>query len=235
MRRVWAITRRELVGYFSSPVAYIISAVFLLISGYFYTIVISYTREASLRFLFNNMAITWLLVAPMLTMRLFAEERKLGTFELLMTSPIRLYELVPGKFLGAALLFLGILGVTLQYPLFLLAFGSPDLGPLAAGYLGFTLMGLGFLAVGTFASALTDNQIVASVIAFGILLGIWIIGWAGDLVGGPLGMFLQGLALIERLDNFVKGVLDSGDVLYYLTVIGVFLFLTVRALDWRRW
>lgn len=235
MRRVWAVCRKELMSYFSSPVAYIISAVFLLISGYFFTIIISYTRAAELRFLFNNMAITWLLVAPMITMRLFAEERQKGTFELLMTSPIRLYELVLGKFLGAALLFASILVVTLQYPAFLIAFGNPDYGPLLSGYLGFFLMGLSFLAVGAFASALTDNQIVASVIAFGILLAFWIIGWAGDLVGGPLGMFLEGLALIQRLENFAKGVLDTGDALYYLSVIGVFLFLTVRALDWRRW
>jgi len=235
MRRIWAVCRKELLSYFSSPVAYIVSAVFLLIAGYFFTMVVSYTREAHLRFLFQNMAIIILFIVPMITMRLFAEERKLGTFELLMTSPIRLVELVAGKFLGAMALISIILVVTLQYPLFLIAFGNPDLGPLVTGYLGFFLLCMAFAAVGIFASSLTDSQIVAGAVSLCILLGFWIIGWAGDFLTGPLADFVRGLSLIDRLDNFVKGVIDTGDVAYYLSITGGFLFLTVRALDWRRW
>jgi len=234
-RKVWAVCRKELAGYFSAPVAYIVAAVFLLISGYFFSVVLAFSREASMRYLFHNMAVTLLLLAPMLTMRLIAEERKMGTYELLMTSPLRISELVAGKFLGAALLFLSILAVTLEYPLLLAVFGDPDWGPLLTGYLGFILLGFAFISVGMFASSLTDNQIVATVIAFGILLFMWIIGWASDLMGGPVGMLVRGLSIFDRFDSFSKGVLDTGDVVFYLSVIGTFFFLTARSLDWRRW
>lgn len=235
MRKIWAICRKELISYFSSPVAYIVSTVFLLISGYFFTVVIAYTKEASMRYLFHNMSIILLLVAPMLTMRMFAEERKLGTFEMLMTAPLRIWELVAGKFLGVAIMFLIIMAVSLEFPLFLLVFGNPDFGPLLTGYLGFILMGFSFLAVGMFASSLTDNQIVATVISFGILLLLWIIGWAGDLAGGLIGRFIQSLSVFDRFDSFTKGLLDTGDAFFYLSVIGIFVFLTARSLDWKRW
>ena len=234
--KVWAVSRKELAVYFSSPVAYIVAAVFLLFSGYFFSVVLSYTREASLRLLFQNVAIVMLLVAPMLTMRLFAEERKLGTFELLVTSPLRISELVAGKFLGAVILFLAIMAVTLEYPLILVIYGEPDWGPMLAGYLGFILMGTAFLAIGMFASSLTDNQIVAVVVSFGILLCMWIIGWASDLIPSTaISMFVRSISIIDRFDSFSKGILDTGDLTYYLSVIGTFIFLTIRSLDWRRW
>lgn len=235
MRRIWAICRKELTISFASPVAYIVGAVFLLFSGYFFTFLAVRVQEAHLRFLFQNMAIILLLVCPLITMRSFAEEMKLGTFELLMTSPIRLSELVLGKFLGALLFFLILVVIMGQYAAFLFAFGDPDKWPLVTSYLGFILMGASFLAVGVFASSLTDNQIVACIISLGILLGIWIVGWLGDVVPGAGGRFLEALSLINRQDNFLKGILDTGDVLYYLSATGLFLFLTVRSLDWRRW
>lgn len=234
--KVWAVCRKELAVYFSSPVAYIVAAMFLLFSGYFFSVVLSYTREASLRLLFQNVAIVMLLVAPMLTMRLFAEERKLGTFELLITAPLRISELVAGKFLGAVILFLAIMAVTLEYPLILILFGDPDWGPMIAAYLGFILMGTAFLAIGMFASSLTDNQIVAVVASFGILLGMWIIGWASDLIPSTtIAMFVRSISIIDRFDSFSKGIIDTGDLTYYLSVIGTFIFLTIRSLDWRRW
>jgi len=234
--KVWAVCRKELAVYFASPVAYIVAAVFLLFSGYFFSIILSITREASLRLLFQNVAIVMLLVAPMLTMRLFAEERKLGTFELLVTSPLRISELVAGKFLGAVILFLAIMAVTLEYPLILVVYGEPDWGPMAATYLGFILMGTAFLAIGMFASSLTDNQIVAVVASFGILLFLWIIGWASDLIPSTaIGMFVRSISIIDRFESFSKGVIDTGDLAYYLSVIGTFIFLTIRSLDWRRW
>jgi ABC-2 type transport system permease protein len=235
MRRVWAICRKELVSYFSSPVAWIVAAIFLVLFGFFFSIIISATREAHMRYVFNNMNVTLLLLAPMLTMRLFAEERKLGTFELLMTSPITLFEVVLGKFLGSVLLFLAIMTVTLEYPVFLFAYGNPDWGPLFTSYLGFILIGLAYLSVGMFASSLTDNQIVATVISFGILLMLGVIGWAGQQMGGPLGDFIQGISVFDRFENFTKGVLDTGDALFYLSLTALFMFLTVRSLDWRRW
>ena len=236
LNKVWAICRKELAVYFSSPVAYIVAAVFLLFSGYFFSVVLSYTRDASLRLLFQNVAIVMLLVAPMLTMRLFAEERKLGTFELLITSPLRISELVAGKFLGAIILFLAIMGVTLEYPLILVIYGEPDWGPMVTAYLGFILMGTSFMAIGMFASSLTDNQIVAVVASFGILLFMWIIGWASDLIpSAAISMFVRSISIIDRFESFSKGILDSGDLVYYLSVIGTFIFLTIRSLDWRRW
>jgi ABC-2 type transport system permease protein len=235
VRRVWAICRKELVTYFASPVAWIVAAIFLVLFGFFFSIITSATREAHMRYVFHNMNVTLLLIAPMLTMRLFAEELKLGTFELLMTSPITLFEVVLGKFLGAALLFLAIVAVTVEYPVFLFAYGNPDWGPLFTSYIGFVLIGFAYLSVGMFASSLTDNQIVATIIAFGILLMLGVIGWAGQQMGGPLGDFIQGISVFDRFENFTRGVLDTGDALFYLSLTCLFMFLTVRSLDWRRW
>ncbi len=236
MRRIWAICRKELQVNFSSPVAYIVAAVFLVISGFFFSVIITASREAHLRYVFHNMNVTLLLIAPGLTMRLFAEEKKLGTYELLMTFPITLLELVLGKFLGAILMFLAMTAITLQYPLFLFVFnGNPDPGPLLTVYVGFILLGFSYLAVGMFASSLSENQLVAFFITFGMLLMLGIISWAGQQLGGPLGDFIQGLSVFERFENFTRGVLDSGDVIFYLSLTGIFIFLTVRSLDWKRW
>ena len=235
MRKIWAICRKEITVTFSSPVGYIAGAVFLAVSGVFFTLIVSSTREASLRHLFYNMAVMMLLVAPMITMRLFSEEKKMGTFELLMTMPVRLPELVLGKFLGASILVLAIVGLTMQFPVFLMSFGNPDLGPLFTGYLGFILMALALTSIGLFVSSLTDSMFVSGIVSFGIMLLLWIISWAGDMVGGIPGDFIRATSLIDRLESFVKGILDTGDIVYYLSVIGISLFLTVRALDWRRW
>ncbi len=235
MRRIWAITRKELLSYFSSPVAYIVTAVYLGLFAFFFCIIVTQSREAQMRYVLHNMNITLLLTAPMLTMRLFAEERKQGTYELLMTSPITIFELVIGKLLGTTLMFLVMTGLSLEYPLFLFAFGRPDPGPLLTGYLGFTLLGVSFLSVGMFASSLTENQILATIVSFGILLFMVVISWASASVGGALGEFLQGISVLERFENFSRGVLDTGDLVFYLSLIGTFTFLTVRSLDWKRW
>lgn len=235
MRRVWAITRRELLSSFSSPVFYVIAAVALALYGFFFTMIATQTGEAHLRYLYHNIYVTLLFMGPLLTMRLFAEEKKMGTFELLMTSPITLFELVLGKLLGVALTFGVIIAISVEFPAFLLAYGKPDLGPLLTGYLGLALMGVSFLSIGLFTSSLTDNQIVAAVLSFGILLFLAIINWASGAAGGALGDFLAGLSVFERFEGFAKGVLDTGDVLFFLSLIGVFVFLTVRSLDWKRW
>ena len=235
MRRVWAVCRKELESYFASPVAYIVAAVFLVVSGFFFSLIITASREAHLRYVIHNLNVTLLLISPLITMRLFAEEKKMGTYELLMTSPITLAELVLGKFLGAALLFLAMVTVTLEYPLFLFWYGNPDPGPLASVYLGLILLGLCYISVGMFASSLSDNQIVSAIVGFGILLMLGIISWAGGQIGGPVGDFIQGISVFERFEDFTRGVLDTGDVIFYLSVTGVFFFLTVRSLDWRRW
>ncbi len=235
MRKIWAICRKEMTVTFSSPIGYIAAAVFLGVSGVFFTLIVTTTREASLRHLFYNMAVMMLLVVPMITMRLFSEEKKQGTFELLMTMPVTLTELVIGKFLGAVLLVLVIAGLTLQFPAFLIIFGKPDLGPLFTGYLGFILLALSLTSIGIFVSSLTDSMFVSGIVSFGIMLLLWILSWAGEMIGGLPGNFIASTSLIDRLESFVKGILDTGDVVYYLSVTGIAVFLTIRALDWRRW
>ncbi|MEK7474463.1 MAG: ABC transporter permease [Candidatus Coatesbacteria bacterium] len=235
MRRLWAVCRKELLCTFASPVFYIVAAVNLILFGVFFYVIVSASREAHLRYVFHNISVVLLFTSPMLTMRLFAEERKLGTFELLMTSPLTLLELVLGKLLGAALTFAILLALTVDFPILLLSFGRPDWGPLLTGYLGLFLMGLAFLAAGMFASSLTDNQVVAVVIGFGIALLLFIISWFSPQVGGPVGDFLEGMSISGRFENFARGVLDTGDVIFCLSLTGIFTFLTVRSLDWRRW
>lgn len=175
MKKIWAIVKKEIKSFFISPIAYIVIAMFLLISGYFFSIIVFNTQMADMRIIFHNMGITLLFISPIITMRTFAEERKLGTIELLYTSPLTLQEIVFGKYLSCIVLFLIITGVTLEYPLLLRLFGKPDWGPILTAYLGFVLLGMTFLAIGVFASSLTENQIVATVVSFSLLLLLWII------------------------------------------------------------
>jgi ABC-2 type transport system permease protein len=168
-------------------------------------------------------------------MRLFAEERRSGTIELLLTYPIRDGAVLLGKYLAALAMYGVMLLFTLVYPAVVLYFARVEWGVLGAGYLGLLLMGATFLAVGIFASSLTENQIVASIITFGILLIFWVIGWSADYAGGPWGRVLSHISLLEHFDSFAKGVLDTKDILYYVNFTIVALFLTLRSLEARRW
>src|SRR6266478_5522540 len=239
--------------YFTSPVAWVIMAVFLFIAGYFfYSIFGYYTRvsmqsamnpmggslnvtDGVLRPLFSNFWVILLFMLPLVTMRLFAEERRSGTIELLLTYPVRDGAVLAAKYLAALALYGLMLVLTLLYPGIVVAFARLEWGPVATGYVGLLLMGSTFIAVGLFASSLTENQIVASITTFGILLILWIIGWSADYVGGAWGKVLQHLSILEHNDNFAKGVLDTKDVLYYANFIALALFLTLRSLEARRW
>ena len=159
----------------------------------------------------------------------------MGTMELLMTSPISITKVVLGKYLAVALFFLMMTAVTWQYPLFLMSFGDPEFAHMLVAYGGFVLMGLSFLAIGLFMSSLTENQIIATVLTFGILLLLYVIGSAGDQVSGVTGHILKALSLIGHFESFSKGLIDLGDVLYYLSLIVVFVFLTMRRFEWKRW
>ncbi len=244
MNKVWAIAKRDFQSYFASPVAYIVLTVYMVLSGFFFYSIISYfARNESMnmpynveiRALINNMAVMLLFVTPMLTMKLFAEEKKMGTLELLLTSPVTLTHIVLGKFLAASLLLGTMIGVSLQYPAFLISFGNPDPGPLFSAYLGFTLLGLSFIAVGVFASSLTENQIISTMISFGFLLIFWMIGWVADGLTGMAGRIVSSLSLLSHLESFTKGMLDLTDITFYVSVIVFFLFMTVRRLEWGRW
>jgi ABC-2 type transport system permease protein len=253
--KVWPIYKKELRLYFTSPVAYVLLTIFLLIAGWFFYTIFAYFTRASmqaamnpqmardlnvtdsvLRPLFSNLSVILLLVMPLVTMRLFAEERRSGTMELLLTYPVRDGAVLLGKYLAALTLYATMLAGTLLYPALLLAFRArPEWGPLATGYLGLLLMGAMFLGVGVFASSLTENQIVAAIVTFGVLLMFWIVGWPAEFVGGPLGTVLTHLSIIEHNDTFTKGVLDTKDILYYLDFTALGLLLTLRSLEARRW
>ena len=177
----------------------------------------------------------WLLVVPMLTMRLFAEEKKNGTMELLMTSPISSVQVLLGKFFACLSLYTIIVALTLVYCLILEIYGEPDWGPIFSAYLGYILLGGTFIAVGVLASALTENQIVAVLVSFGILLLLWLIDWSASFAGPTAAKILQHISIIEHLKDFQRGVIDTKDVIFYLSFIFFGLFLTTRVLESRRW
>jgi ABC-2 type transport system permease protein len=172
---------------------------------------------------------------PILTMRLFAEEKKSGTIELLLTYPVRDGEVLVGKYLAALAIFAGMLALTLVYPLLVAWTTRLEWGPLLTGYLGLFLQGAAFVAIGILISSLTENQIVAAVATFGTLLIFWVISWAQDAAGPTFGRILSHLSLTEHFDSFAKGVIDTKDVIYYLNLTILSLFLTLRSLDAKRW
>jgi ABC-2 type transport system permease protein len=171
----------------------------------------------------------------MLTTRLFAEEKKSGTIELLLTYPVRDGEVLAGKFLAAEALYAVLLALTLLYPAIVASFTRVEWGPILTGYLGLVLTGGTFLAVGLLISSLTENQIVAGFGTFGVLLALWIIGWGAEFAGGSLRAVLQYLSITEHMDAFSRGLVDTKDLVYYLTAIAFALFLTLRSLDSKRW
>ncbi|MGH7314137.1 MAG: ABC transporter permease subunit [Candidatus Rokuibacteriota bacterium] len=252
--KVWPIFKKDMRLYFTSPIAWVILTIFTLITGYFFYSIFAYytlasmqsmmnpmmAREMSvtdsvLRPLFSNISVILLLLMPLVTMRLFAEERRSGTIELLLTYPVRDGAVLVGKYLAALAMYGVMLALTLVYPAVVLYFARVEWGVLATGYLGLLLMGATFLAVGIFASSLTENQIVASIITFGVLLIFWVIGWSADYAGGIWGRVLSHISLLEHFDSFAKGVLDTKDILYYVNFTIVALFLTLRSLEARRW
>ena len=235
MNKVWVIAKRELKSYFVSPVAYVVIGLFLFISGYFFYIILASSKLAEARGIIMNMSFTFMLISPLITMRLLAEEKKLGTIEFLFTSPIKVAEIVTGKYLAAVILFLIMVVITFQYPLYLIIFGKPDLGPIITSMLGFFLLGATYLAVGVFASSLSENQLISAIVGMIILIFLWVVGWAGDTIGGGVGNFVSSLSLMNNLENLGKGVIDAGNVFYYLAMIFFFLFITVKRLEWKRW
>lgn len=254
MSKTIAIYKHELKYYFQSATAYVTMGIFLLISGYFFYSIFSYYNLLSfqalrnpyiaenlnltdgiLRPLFGNISIILLLLLPLLTMRLLAEEKKQGTFELLLTYPVRDCEAVAGKFLAAVTTFAAMLICTLPYPLLLALFSDPEPGPIISGYLGLFLMGCTFISIGTFFSSLTSNQLVAGVSAFGVGLFFLIIGWSVPFAGPRFAGLLGQLSLLQHFEGFSKGIVDTQDVSYYLFMTLFFLFLTLRSLESTRW
>lgn len=237
MRTILSITRKELVVYFTSPTAYIVAGVFLAITGVFFIDSVDQPfAEATLRgLLLNSTFFLMTLLPPILTMRLLAEEQKLGTIELLLTAPVRDYEVVVAKYLASFVILSATILLTLFYAVILLYYSSPDMGPIFSGYLGFLLYGSATLAIGLLASSLTGNQIVAAVVGFGMILIFTIINRVSDILTGTVANVLAQLSLTTHYDAFSRGVIATNDVTYYLILTGVFLFLTTRSLESRRW
>ncbi len=242
MRNISVIATKELKSYLTSPMAYIIIAIFLVGTGFFFINFGAFETsptflETSLRGFFGYPIYTFivLLLIAVLTMRLLAEERKLGTIELLLTAPVRDSEIVIGKFLGSLGIVVLMLVLTFYYPILLSIFGDPDFGPIASGYLGLFLLCCSALAIGIFASSLTSNQIVAAVVGGAILLALWFMGAAADYLPQGLGNVIGYLSLSNYYRDFTIGVIDTRGIIYYLGVTVLFLFLAIRSLENSRW
>jgi ABC-2 type transport system permease protein len=236
LRNIFAIAQRELKSYFVSPVAYVVTAFFLLIAGYLFSLILLQSNEATLRYLQTNLSVIWLFVTPFLTMRLLAEEQRTGTIELLLTNPVREFELVIGKYLGALAFLCFMLLFTLYYPLLIYSLaGNPDLGPMAAGYLGILLQAGAFLAVGLLASSLTENQMISAILAFAVLLILWLADGVANSLGAPLREIVRFLSVTQHFQDFPRGVIDTTHIVYFLSIVVGCLALTMLSLQTRRW
>jgi gliding motility-associated transport system permease protein len=252
MSNILAIAQKELKSYFASPIAYVIIGFFALVFGYFYIVSIDFFVRASLQMgmpgqgqinihnmairpLFQNVSVIALFVLPLITMRTYAEEKRTGTIELLLTSPLTDFQIIMGKFLGAVGLYTMMLAVTVIHMVILFTYGNPEWKPIATGYLGLFLMGASFISIGLLISSLTKNQIVAGMITFVVLLLLWTIGWMQETAGPLTQKILQALSLTDRFDDFTKGIIDLKHVVYYLSFISFGLFLTAKSVDSERW
>ena len=232
----FTVAWKEIKGYFSTPAAYIVGAMFLSLTGIFFVFdVTSPFAEASVRGIVNWASFFIVFLAPLLTMRLLAEEQKLGTLELLMTAPVRDWEVVLGKYIASLIMFSATIILTLYYVLLLYVFGQPDTGPVLSSYLGLMLHGAAALAVGLLGSSLSANQIVAAVGGIAVLLMLSFVDRVGSLVSGVAADVLNGLSLNAHVTDFTRGVIDTANVVYFLSITAVFLFLTIRSMETRRW
>ncbi len=259
MRNVLTIIGKEMRSYFVSPVAYVVLTGFLLLGGWFFFNLLSrfnlllslYTQfqgqggagaadqlnlnDFVIAPLMNNLSIILVILVPMITMRTFAEEKKGGTYELLLTSPLRTGEIVLGKFVASVLFICIMIGLTAIYPLLLWWFGNPEVGVMVSGYVGLLMMATAFVAVGLFTSSVTENQIIAAVSGLVAMLLLYIIGWPAQGAGDILGPILKYLSVTDHFNELVKGVIDTRALVYFASLIGFALFLTMRSVESLRW
>lgn len=253
MRNVWIICRKELGSYFVSPIAYLLLAMFAVVFGFFFWNAVGYfvfagmeaemrggmfpmnINEQVIRPLVSNVSVIGLFLIPMITMRLFAEEKRNGTIELLVTAPIRDFEVVLGKWLAAVILYIGMLLLTALNFAWLFRYGNPDWKPMAAAYLGLLLQAGALLALGTFISTLTRNQIIAGSATFGVCLLLWVLEWVSEYDSSTWSRVLAYLSVLTHFESFAKGLLSINDAVFYITAIFLGLFLTERSLESLRW
>jgi ABC-2 type transport system permease protein len=244
----FALFRKELVSYFVSPLFYVVAAVFLCLCGFFfYTQLVFFVQYGFGEDILGNfwlaflagapysISMVLLVVMPMLTMRLFAEERKLGTIELLLTYPVRDAELVAAKFAACAVVLAVMLAGTVVYPIYVFVLQPYPWLPVLAGYIGLLLLGLSFIACGVFVSSLTESQVVAAIGTLGILLLCWVLTWNAAASSPEFLRVLTRLSMFDHFEGFARGVIDLQDVAYFVFVVGFFSFLTLRVLEARKW
>jgi ABC-2 type transport system permease protein len=255
MSNILAIANKELRSYFASPIAYIVIGLFALLYGWFFVAIMAYFVRSSMQMgqfgmqgpqsmnvnqqlirpLLQNVTILVLFLMPMITMRTYSEEKRSGTIELLLTSPLTDFEIIMGKFLGALALYAVMLAVTLIHLAILFIYGRPEWKPVLTAYLGLLLLGGCFLATGLFISSLTKNQIVAGMLTFAVFLFLWVITWMGSFSGPTVDKLTNYLSIIDHFDDFGKGVIDTTHVIYYVSFIIFGLFLTAKSVDSERW
>lgn len=254
MNNILAIAHKELKGYFASPVAYVVIGFSAILFGWFFINLLYYfdrtamqagsgfqgpqavnVNEQLISPLFLNVSVILLFTLPLITMRTYAEEKRSGTIELLLTSPLTDLQIVFGKFLGGFVLYAAMLAVTFVHIGILFVFGNPEWRPVATGYLGLLLMGGCFLSLGLFVSSLTRNQIIAGMVTFAVFLMFWVVNWIATFMGPTPQAVLNYLSITEHLNDFARGVIDTKHLVYYVSFIAFSLFLTVRAVDSERW
>ncbi len=253
MKNILIICQKELKSYFSSPIAYLLMAIFAVIFGFFFYSAVAFfvmrgmemqmsgrggpmnVNEFVISPLLGNASVVGLFLIPMISMRLFAEEKRSGTMELLMTSPVRDIEIILGKWLGALLMYLCVIGISALNIVLLYAYGKPDWKPILAGYLGLILQGGCLLAIGTFISTTTRNQIIAGGATFAVCLMLWVLDWVSSFEQAGWAKVVSYCSVLTHFEPFSKGIIDSKDVIFYLSMIFLGLFLTSRSMESLRW
>jgi ABC-2 type transport system permease protein len=254
MNNILAIAHKELKSYFSTPIAYIVIGFFALLFGYFfYAMLVIFNQQSAqfggaeggavdinqqlIRPLFLNASVILLFVLPLITMRTYSEEKRSGTIELLLTSPVTDLEIILGKFLGAMTLYAAMLGITVIHMLVLFSYANPrpEWTVPVIGYVGLLLMGGCFISVGLLISSLTKNQIVSGMVTFAVFLLLWVINWIASFTGPTTQSVLNYLSITDHFDDFTRGILDTKHLIYYFSVISFGLFLTARSVDTERW
>jgi ABC-2 type transport system permease protein len=252
MRNIIAIAQRELNAYFGSPIAYVLLGFFALLFGWFFYVPLAYFEQQSMQMGMNpmqtmninqmlvgptlmNTTVIMLFLFPLITMRTYSEEKRSGTIELLLTSPVTDVQIILGKFLGAMALYACMLALSMIHIAILFIYGNPEWKPIVTGYLGLLMMGGCFLSLGLFISSLTKNQIVAAMATFAVFLMLWVINWIGTFVGPTTQAVLAHLSLTEHLDDFARGIIDTKLIIYYLSFMAFGLFLTAKSVDSERW
>ncbi len=252
MTNILAIVRKEWRGYFASPIGYVVIGMYALVFGLFYAVGLYYFARQSMAgpqmgggpmnmnlmligYALRNSSIVLVFVVPLITMRMYAEEKRLGTVELLMTSPITDFQILIGKFLGAMSLFVAMIGITVIHIGLLFVYGNPEWKPVVTGYLGLLLLGGCIVSIGLFFSSLTKNQIVAGMFTVAVVLLLWLIEWLSSIFGQTGAAVLGYISLSSHLEDFIRGVVDTQHVIYYLSVTTFALFLTSKAVDSERW